>query len=60
MDQKLIDEAVSALDEILEEHALRFVHLDRAALIERLERIRECALTAKIILTEQRSFRLEM
>jgi hypothetical protein len=58
MDPKLVDEAVSALDEILEEHAFRFVHLDRAALIERLERIRESALAAKIILTEQRSFRL--
>lgn len=59
MDPKLVEEAVSALDEILEEHALQFVHLDRAALIERLERIRECALTARIILTEQRGFRLE-
>ena len=59
MDPKLIEEAVAALDEILEAHAVGFVRLDRAVLIERLERIRECAMTAKIILTEQRSFRLE-
>ena len=59
MDANLIQEAVAYLDEILERHAFAFVHLDRAGLIERLERIRESALAAKLVLTEGRSIRLE-
>jgi len=46
---------VEHLNEILERHASGFVHLDRAALIERLERIRESALAARLVLTERRS-----
>jgi len=41
LDAKLIGEAIAGLDEILDRHAFGFVHLDRPALIERLERIRE-------------------
>jgi hypothetical protein len=59
LDETLVREAVENLDEILERHAFAFVHLDRANLIERIERIRESALAAKIVLTERRSFRLE-
>jgi hypothetical protein len=55
----LVREAVQHLDEILERHAFAFVHVDRAGLIERLERIRESALAAKLALTEGRSIRLD-
>ena len=59
LDAQLIADAVANLDEILERHAFAFVHLDRADLIERMERIRESALAAKLILTERRRVRLE-
>ena len=52
---ELIARAVAELDAILESHAAGFVHVDRAGLIERLERIREAALAARLILTEQRT-----
>jgi hypothetical protein len=54
LDAQLVADAVAELDAILERHALGFVHLDRADLIQRLERIREAALTARLILTERR------
>ena len=60
LDAQLIEEAIAGLDAILDDHATGFVHLDRAALIERIERIREAALAAKLILTERRSVRLEL
>ena len=54
LDAKLIGEAIAGLDEILDRHAFGFVHLDRPALIERLERIRETALATKLVLEERR------
>ena len=54
LDAEAVAEAVAQLDTILDRHALGFVHLDRVDLIQRLERIREAALTAKLILTERR------
>jgi hypothetical protein len=54
LDARLVAAAVAELDAILERHALGFVHLDRGDLIQRLERIREAALTARLILTERR------
>jgi hypothetical protein len=53
----LLDEAIGHLDEILNVHAVRFVALDRPALIERMERVRESSLAARIILAERRSLR---
>jgi len=54
LDAEAVADAVAQLDTILDRHALGFVHLDRVDLIHRLERIREAALTAKLILTERR------
>jgi hypothetical protein len=51
----LVAEAVSYLDELLEEHAVRFAHLERGDLVERIERMREAALSARMVLTERRS-----
>ena len=53
----LVAEAVEYLDELLEEHAVRFAHLDRAGLIERIERMREAAVSARLVLTERRTLR---
>jgi hypothetical protein len=58
LDAQLVAKAVAELDAILERHALGFVHLDRAGLIERVERIRESALAARLILTERRHIEL--
>ena len=55
LNAQLVAQAVAELDAILERHAAGFVHLDRGGLIERLERIREAALAAKLILTEHRA-----
>jgi hypothetical protein len=55
LNARLIAQAVAELDAILEVHAAGFVHLDRGGLIERLERIRESALAAKVLLTEHRA-----
>lgn len=57
IDQKLIHEAVSHLDEILDQHTFAFVQLDRVALIQRMDRIRECAMAAKAILMAGRDDR---
>ena len=46
--------AIAQLDAILERDAVRFVHLDRAQLIDRIERVREAALAARMLLTNQR------
>lgn len=54
----LVAEAVAYLDELLEEHAVRFAHLERGELVERVERMREAALAARLVLTERRSIRL--
>ena len=51
----LVAEVVGYLDEVLEKHAVRFAHLDRAELVERIERIREAAVAARIVLTEHRT-----
>jgi hypothetical protein len=59
LDAQLISEAMEKLDDILERHTFRFVHLDRGALIERIQRVREAALAARLILKERRSLRLE-
>jgi len=53
----LVAEAVEYLDEILEVHAVRFAHLDRAELVERIERLREAAVSARLVLTERRTLR---
>ena len=53
--ETLVAEAVSYLDEILEEHAVRFAHLDRGELVERIERMREAAVAARLVLTERRT-----
>ena len=53
----LVTEAVEYLDEILEVHAVRFAHLDRAELVERVERMREAAVSARLVLTERRTLR---
>jgi hypothetical protein len=55
LNARLVTQAVAELDAILEVHAAGFVHLDRGGLIERLERIRESALAAKVLLTEHRA-----
>ena len=51
----LVAEVVEYLDEVLEKQAVRFAHLDRAELVERIERIREAALSARLVLTERRT-----
>ena len=50
----LVAEAIGYLDEILEQHAVRFAHLERGELVERVERIREAAVAARLVLTERR------
>ena len=55
----LVTEAIGYLDLILEEHAVAFVHLDRAGLVERIERIRTEAIACRAILSERQSLRLE-
>ena len=55
LSEELVKEAVVALDEILERYAVGYVVLDRGQLVERIERIRESALAARLILTEGRS-----
>jgi hypothetical protein len=55
----LIAEAIQNLDEILDEHAVAFVSLDRATLVERLDRVRACATAAKHILEKRASLKLE-
>jgi hypothetical protein len=59
LDAQLISEAMENLDDILERHTFGFVHLDRGALIERIQRVREAALAARLILKERRSGRVE-
>ena len=53
----LVSEAVGYLDEVLERYAVRFAHLERGDLVERIERMRESAVAARLILTERRSLR---
>lgn len=53
----LVAEAVSYLDELLDVHAVRFAHLERGDLVERVERMREAALSARLVLTERRTLR---
>lgn len=53
----LVAEAVEYLDELLEQHAVRFAHLERGELVERIERMREAALSARLVLTERRTMR---
>jgi hypothetical protein len=53
---ELVREAIAYLDEVLDEHAVAYVHLDRGELIERIERIRESAVAARTVLAERRSF----
>lgn len=57
--QDLIAEAIGYLDLILDEHASGFIHLDRAELIVRLDKIRADAMSCRIILAERRSLHLE-
>ena len=59
LSDELLNEAVASLDEILEKYAVGYVVLDRGQLVERIERIRESAGAAKLILTERRSLRLD-
>lgn len=57
--EALVAEAVRYLDELLDEHAVRFAHLERGELVDRIERIREAALAARLVLTEGRPLHLE-
>jgi hypothetical protein len=54
VDAELLAGAIEQLDAILDRHTFGFVHLDRAQLIDRIERVRAAALAAKLMLTEQR------
>ena len=56
--EAMVSEAVGYLDELLERHAVRFAHLERGDLVERIERMREAAVAARLILTERRSLRV--
>lgn len=58
LSEALIAEAVGYLDELLEEHAVRFAHLERGELVERIERMREAAVAARLVLTERRPLRV--
>jgi hypothetical protein len=58
LSEALVAEAVRYLDELLEEHAVRFAHLERGELVERIERMREAAVAARLILTERRPLRV--
>lgn len=58
LSEALIAEAVGYLDELLEEHAVRFAHLERGELVERIERMREAAVAARLVLTERRAVRV--
>ena len=58
LSEELVAEAVRYLDELLEQHAVRFAHLDRGELVERIERMREAAVAARLILTERRPLRV--
>jgi hypothetical protein len=58
LSEELIREAIACLDRILEEHAVRFVHLDRATLVERIEAIRVEATACRAILVDRRSLQL--
>jgi hypothetical protein len=58
LSETLVAEAVRYLDELLEQHAVRFAHLDRGELVERIERMREAAVAARLILTERRPLRV--
>jgi hypothetical protein len=58
LDDDLLREVLDYLDEILEEDAVRFVHLERGELIDRIERIRTAAEAARYVLRERRSLRL--
>ena len=57
--ESLIAEAIENLDEILDQHAVGFVSLDRGSLVERLDRVRACATAAKHILEQRASLKLE-
>lgn len=57
--EDLIHEAIAYLDFILEEHTVRFVHLDRAELVERIEAVRVDAISCRAILAERKSLRVE-
>jgi hypothetical protein len=46
--------AIAQLDAILERDTVRFIQLDRAQLIDRIGRVREAALAARMLLTDQR------
>ena len=58
LSEALVAEAVDYLDELLDEHAVRFAHLERGDLVERIERMREAALAARLVLTERRTLRI--
>lgn len=58
LSEALIAEAVGYLDELLEKHAVRFAHLERGELVERIERMREAAVAARLVLTERRALRV--
>jgi hypothetical protein len=58
LSEALVAEAVRYLDELLEQHAVRFAHLERGELVERIERMREAAVAARLILTERRPLRV--
>jgi len=58
LSEELIRQAIACLDRILEEHAVRFVHLDRATLVERIEAIRVEATACRAILVDRRSLQL--
>ena len=59
LSEALVAEAVRYLDELLDKHGVRFAHLERGELVERIERMREAALAARLVLTERRPLRLD-
>lgn len=58
LSEALVAETIGYLDEILEQHAVRFAHLERGELVERVERIREAAVAARLVLTERRTLQV--
>jgi hypothetical protein len=58
LSEALVTEAIGYLDELLERHAVRFAHLERGELVERIERMREAAVAARLVLTERRTLQI--